>query len=183
MKKITVSVIALAAVLAVAGCANDNEKYRADVYGPGALNQAQRVRTVEILSIAPARVALPNSRKSETAALGGALGGAILGAVIGNQFGHGRHSRAGGRLAGAAIGGIVGGKGADIAAGETDYQEGVQLTFRVDDQMYTSVQVGHACEYQLGTAMMVQQNASGSRIQPNNPGGCGAPAPAPAPAQ
>lgn len=32
---------ALAAVLALSGCANDNARYRADVYGPGSLNQAQ----------------------------------------------------------------------------------------------------------------------------------------------
>ena len=41
---------ALAAVLALSGCANDNARYRADVYGPGSLNQAQAVKTVEILS-------------------------------------------------------------------------------------------------------------------------------------
>lgn len=42
---------ALAAVLALSGCANDNARYRADVYGPGSLNQAQAVKTVEILSV------------------------------------------------------------------------------------------------------------------------------------
>ena len=55
---------ALAAVLALSGCANDNARYRADVYGPGSLNQAQAVKTVEILSVQTARIALPNSWQS-----------------------------------------------------------------------------------------------------------------------
>lgn len=173
IKKIA-SVAALSAALILSGCANDNARYRADVYGPGSLNQAQEVRTVEILSIQPAKVALPNSANNQSMQLAGTVLGAIAGAVIGNQFGHGPHDRQGARIFGGIAGGFLGNRTADLASGGTDYQDGVQLTFRVNDQMYTSVQVASPCEYKLGTAMMVQQGSYGSRIQPNNPGGCGA---------
>lgn len=163
----------LAALLALSGCANDNDRYRADVYGPGSLNQKQKVRTVEILSIQNARVALPNSTKNSSTQLAGTVIGAIAGAVIGNQFGHSRNSRENARILGGIAGGVVGNRASDLAAGDTDYQDGVQLTYRLDDQMYTSVQVAEPCEYKLGTAMMVQQTENSTRIQPNNPGGCG----------
>ena len=67
---------ALAAVLALSGCANDNARYRADVYGPGSLNQAQAVKTVEILSVQTARIALPNETKNSAAQLAGTKSGA-----------------------------------------------------------------------------------------------------------
>lgn len=66
---------ALAAVLALSGCANDNARYRADVYGPGSLNQAQAVKTVEILSVQTARIALPNETKNSAAQLAGTVAG------------------------------------------------------------------------------------------------------------
>ena len=164
---------ALCATLVLAGCANDNQRYRADVYGPGSLNQVQQVSTVEILSIQPAKVALPNETKNSTAQLAGTVAGAVAGAVIGNQFGHGRHSRQNSRIVGGLAGGVLGNRAANLAAVGTDYQNGVQLTYRMNDQMYTSVQLGNSCEYKLGTATLVRQSANESRIQPNNPGGCG----------
>ena len=163
----------LPAICLLSGCANDNERYRADVYGPGSLNQVQKVRMVEILSIQSAKVALPNSTKNSTAQIAGSVLGAVAGAVIGNQFGHGPHDRQTSRIVGGIAGGVLGNRAANLAAGETDYQNGVPLTYRLNDQLYTSVQAASPCEYKLGTAMMVQQNDSSSRIQPNNPGGCG----------
>lgn len=164
---------ALTAVLALSGCANDNARYRADVYGPGSLNQAQAVKTVEILSVQTARIALPNETKNSAAQLAGTVAGAAAGMILGNQFGHGPGSRQDARIFGGIAGGILGNRASNLAAGETDYQQGVQITFRDGNQMFTSVQVGNPCEYQLGTAVMIQETARGSRIQPNNPGGCG----------
>lgn len=76
---------ALAAVLALSGCANDNARYRADVYGPGSLNQAQAVKTVEILSVQTARIALPNETKNSAAQLAGTVAGAAAGMILGNN--------------------------------------------------------------------------------------------------
>ena len=75
---------ALAAVLALSGCANDNARYRADVYGPGSLNQAQAVKTVEILSVQTARIALPNETKNSAAQLAGTVAGAAAGMILGS---------------------------------------------------------------------------------------------------
>ena len=53
--------------LVLSGCANDGTAYRADTYSVGQVNQVQEVRTVEIIAINPARVAVPNSDNRETA--------------------------------------------------------------------------------------------------------------------
>lgn len=171
-RKITLAALSAALVLALSGCANDTARYRADVYGPGSLNQAQEVQTVEILSIQKARIALPNDTKNSASQLAGTVAGAALGMVIGNQFGHHHDSRRDARILGGIAGGIVGNRAADYTSGSTDYQEGVQLSYRYNDKMYNSVQVGRQCEYQLGTAMMVREGANGTRIQPNNPNAC-----------
>ena len=50
-KKVSVIALSLAAALALAGCANDGTRYRADTYYAGQVNQVQEVNTVQILSL------------------------------------------------------------------------------------------------------------------------------------
>ena len=71
----------------------------------------------------------------------------------------------------AAIGGLAG----DAVGGSgTTYVDGVQLVYRSSDgQVYQSTQVGRICEYKLGSAIMASSRSGETRIQPNNPYGCG----------
>ena len=141
--------------VALSGCATDGNYYRSDVYSSSQVNQAQRVNTVEIIAINPAQVAVNNSENSDRARATGAILGAIAGAAIGNHNNHSTSSRA------------VGGSG-------TTHVDGVQLVYRSSDgQVYQSTQVGRICEYKLGSAIMASSRSGETRIQPNNPYGCG----------
>ena len=149
--------------VALSGCATDGNYYRSDVYSSSQVNQAQRVNTVEIIAINPAQVAVNNSENSDRARATGAILGAIAGAAIGNHNNHSTSSRVLGGLAGGAIGGSG-----------TTYVDGVQLVYRSSDgQVYQSTQVGRICEYKLGSAIMASSRSGETRIQPNNPYGCG----------
>ena len=149
--------------VALSGCATDGNYYRSDVYSSSQVNQAQRVNTVEIIAVNPAQVAVNNSENSDRARATGAILGAIAGAAIGNHNNHSTSSRVLGGLAGDAVGGSG-----------TTYVDGVQLVYRSSDgQVYQSTQVGRICEYKLGSAIMASSRSGETRIQPNNPYGCG----------
>ena len=66
-KKVSVIALSLAAALALAGCANDGTRYRADTYYAGQVNQVQEVNTVQIIAVNAARVAVPNDDNRDTA--------------------------------------------------------------------------------------------------------------------
>lgn len=157
--------------VALAGCASDGNRYRSDVYSAGMVNQAQEVKTVEIIAINPAQVAVSNAESADRARAAGAIIGAIAGAAIGNHNNHSTSSRVLGGLAGGAVGGMVG----DAASGAsgTAYVDGVQLVYRASNgKIYQSAQVGRLCEFRTGAAVMVSPRAGETRIQPNNPYGC-----------
>ena len=141
---------ALSAALLLAGCANDGTAYRSDVYWAGQVNQAQEVKTVQIIAVMPARVTVDNRRdRSDSATMGTILGALAGGAALGNVAGKGFSGRS------------------------ENFVEGVQITFRYDDKIFNSAQVGRVCEYKTGTAIMVSPAPNETRIQPNNPYGCG----------
>lgn len=168
MKKVTL--ITSFAVLALAGCANDGTYYRSDTYYAQGVNQAQEVRTVEILSIGVAKVAVPNKESRGNAEKIGTVIGAIAGTAIGSHNNHSTSSRVLGGLAGAAVGNIA---GSAVAGNQsTTYVDGVQITFRYNNKLFNSAQVGQPCEYKLGPAIMVSTSPTETRIQPNNPYGC-----------
>lgn len=75
-KKVSVIALSLAAALALAGCANDGTRYRADTYYAGQVNQVQEVNTVQIIAVNAARVAVPNDDNRDTARMTGAILGA-----------------------------------------------------------------------------------------------------------
>ena len=107
-KKVSVIALSLAAALALAGCANDGTRYRADTYYAGQVNQVQEVNTVQIIAVNAAGVAVPNDDNRDTARMTGAILGAIAGAAIGNHNNHSTSSRVMGGLAGGAVGGLAG---------------------------------------------------------------------------
>ena len=107
-KKGSVIALSLAAALALAGCANDGTRYRADTYYAGQVNQVQEVNTVQIIAVNAARVAVPNDDNRDTARMTGAILGAIAGAAIGNHNNHSTSARVMGGLAGGAVGGLAG---------------------------------------------------------------------------
>ena len=127
-KKVSVIALSLAAALALAGCANDGTRYRADTYYAGQVNQVQEVNTVQIIAVNAARVAVPNDDNRDTARMTGAILGAIAGAAIGNHNNHSTSARVMGGLAGGAVGGLAG----DAVGGSssTSYTDGVRIQDR-----------------------------------------------------
>lgn len=169
MKKLTL--IACLSALTLVGCATDGTRYRSDTYYASGVNQAQQVRTVEILAIGTANIAITENQNRSDASQLGMIIGAIAGAAIGNQsHDHRLTNRVLGGLTGAAVGHMA---GSAAAGGDSvDYVQGVQLTFRYKDKIYNSAQVGQPCEYKTGLAVMVSTSPTETRIQPNNPGAC-----------
>lgn len=164
--------LALCAALTVAflaGCATDGSMYRSDVYTAGQVNQMQEVRTVEIIAVQSARVAVGNTEDRTDARNIGMILGAIAGAAIGNHSNHSTSARVMGGLAGGALGGIA---GQSVGGNRQELVNGVQITFRDGNKLYNSAQVGQVCEFKTGTAIMVSQSPTETRIQPNNPYGC-----------
>ena len=159
---------ALTAAL-LAGCATDGSMYRSDVYTAGQVNQMQEVRTVEIIAVQSARVAVGNTEDRTDARNIGMILGAIAGAAIGNHNNHSTSARVMGGLAGGALGGIA---GQSVGGNRQELVNGVQITFRDGNKLYNSAQVGQVCEFKTGTAIMVSQSPTETRIQPNNPYGC-----------
>ena len=99
---------ALSAALLLAGCANDGTAYRSDVYWAGQVNQAQEVKTVQIIAVMPARVtvdivaiAVTRLRWVPFLAL---LAGAAVGAVVSDS----PDAVVAGTVGGAALGNVAG---------------------------------------------------------------------------
>ena len=166
---------ALVSSLGLTGCVVTGDQYRSDVYSAYAVNQAQEVKTVRIIAVTPARVAVNNAEGKAGAQAVGAVLGALIGIAAGNG-GHGPH-RGGDRVLGGLAGGVAGGMLAGAATEGTTLVNGVQITFRYGNKLFNSAQVGRVCEYKVGTAIMVSPHPNETRIQPNNPGGCPAPKP------
>lgn len=165
MKKITLTA-ALTSLL-LAGCASDGTLYRADTYSATSVNQAQQVRTVDILAVGAARIAVNNNTNRSDSSNIGMLLGAIAGAAIGS------HNDTSAAILGGIAGGALGSVAGTAAGGDrTSYVDGVQITFRYKDKIYNSAQVGQTCEFKPGMAVMISTTPTETRIQPNNPNGC-----------
>jgi hypothetical protein len=50
--------------------------------------------------------------------------------------------------------------------------DGVTITYKLNEQLLSSTQVGKMCEFQSGTAMMISTTGNETRIQPNNAESC-----------
>lgn len=77
--------VAMLASFTLAGCQSNADDHAADVYQTDQLNTKQETKTVNIISILPAKVAVDNSQNKRNAQAFGALIGAVAGGVIGPQ--------------------------------------------------------------------------------------------------
>ncbi len=158
--------VAVASVAFLTACAT-GEEYRADVFDSTKVNQEQVVEIVNILMVAPAKVAVDNKANKQRAQMAGAILGAFAGALIGN--GHGSR----GATAGAGIGGVTGAVGGSMVPDKV-VVDGVSLTYQKagSTKILNSAQVGKPCEFKEGRAMLLSSDGKETRIQPNNPEGC-----------
>lgn len=122
-----------------------------------------RTKTVNIISILPAKVAVDNAQNKRNAQAFGALIGAVAGGVIGHNVGSGSNS---GTTAGAVGGGAVGAAAGSMVNDKT-LVEGVSLTYKEGTKVYTSTQVGKECQFTTGLAVVITTTYNETRIQPN----------------
>ncbi|CAM3581971.1 outer membrane lipoprotein SlyB [Rahnella sp. BIGb0236] len=160
--KIAVSSFVLMALLT--GCQSNADQYAADTFTTDQLNTRQETRTVNILSVLPAKITVNNQDNRNTATLVGSVLGAIAGGVAGYALGHGGDLAAvGGAVGGATLGGVTG-----SAVNSRNTVEGVSLSYKDDTKIYTSVQVGRACQFTNGLAVVFMTQKNETRIQPNS---------------
>ncbi|RKF20371.1 glycine zipper 2TM domain-containing protein [Alginatibacterium sediminis] len=171
-----------AIVLGLSGCAATGEQHRADSYNVDAINTQVEAKTIEIVAILPAKVAVDNSANKENAQMAGAIIGALVGAAAGSES-NSRYGTAAGGVAGAGVGSAIG-----STVEDTTMVDGVQLTYRqevIEDietvvdgkravetvkhkKTFISAQVGAMCEFKNGVALLVTTVRNETRIQPNN---------------
>ena len=152
------------ATAALAGCATPGEENRADVYTSDQVNSRQAANVITILAVLPARVQVDNSQNQRTAQLMGGMLGAVGGGLLGGGLAH-RNVLATGTV-GAVGGGALGVAGGSLVPGQV-LVDGVSIAYEDNGQTFNSAQVGRACEYAPGHAIMVQVSPTSTRIQPN----------------
>jgi hypothetical protein len=103
-----------------------------------------------------------NSQQRQAAQVAGGILGAVGGGLAGGFGNIGRAGTAGTAAAGGAIGVAAGSLVSDKVL-----VDGVSISYSNHDQMFNSAQVGKACEYHPGTAIMVSTSQNETRIQPN----------------
>ncbi|MCZ4060220.1 hypothetical protein O3W44_15590 [Pantoea sp. LMR881] len=149
--------------LLLTGCQNNADSYAANVYDTTQLNNKQETKTVSIISILPAKVAVDNTQNKQAAQTFGAILGVVAGGVVGHNVGS--------RSALGTTAGAVGGGAAGAAAGslvkDKVLVEGVSLTYKEGTKVYTSTQVGKTCEFTSGLAVVISTKDNETRIQPN----------------
>ncbi len=160
MKKITIATVVGSMILA--GCATPGMENRADSYSATEVNQRQEVRTIEILTILPARVQVSNEQNKQAAQLTGTVLGALAGAAVGGATGPGGWGRTG---AGTVAGGVVGAAAGSMVSDKV-MVDGVQIAYRDGKKSFISAQVGRVCEFKPGMAMMIGSDTT-TRVQPN----------------
>ncbi|HAO9129936.1 TPA: glycine zipper 2TM domain-containing protein [Escherichia coli] len=163
MFKLNKLTISLLAVFVLSGCQSNADNFAADVYDTTQVNSKQETKMVTIVSVLPAKIAVDNKANKEAAQTFGAVVGAVAGGVIGHN------TKSGSKLATTA--GAVGGTALGAAAGslvkDKTVVEGVSLTYKESTKVYTSTQVGRACQFAPGLAVMISTKENETRIQPN----------------
>jgi outer membrane lipoprotein SlyB len=150
-------------ILALAGCATPGAENQANVYDASQVNQAQEVKTVNILAIFPAKVKVNNARNKQSAQIAGGVLGALAGGVLANNIG--RHGW-GNSFAGGAVGGATGVAAGSLVPGEV-LVDGVSVTYEQDGRTLNSTEVGEACQFSPGKAVLFSTDGKETRIQPN----------------
>ncbi|WP_318518910.1 hypothetical protein [Photobacterium leiognathi] len=145
------------------GCQATGEEHRSSTYTAAQVNQKQEAKTISIIAVTEAKVAVDNtSNQKKATAVTGILGG-VIGGVIGDKHGDDVGAVVGG-VTGTALGGIAG-----SAVGDTSFVEAVTLTYSENNKIYTSTQIGRSCEYKTGLALVVNTGKENeTRVQPNS---------------
>jgi outer membrane lipoprotein SlyB len=163
MMKKTLSIVALGATVVLAACQQPGSNLEANVYRAGQVNQTQDAKVVDVLAVLPAKIEVSNQQAQATAQLIGGLAGGLGGAMLGNNIGH--HS-AFNTVAGGAAGGTVGYMAGSLVPATT-LVDGVSLTYTDHGRTLNSAQVGRACEFKPGKAIVISTGGNETRIQPN----------------
>lgn len=163
MKKTFHKLAAVTIAISLVGCAATGSNLQSNVYKAGQVNQVQEAKTIQILAVLPAQIEVDNAEQKKAAQVGGAILGAVLGAAIGGTARNNPGlATAGGTVAGAAVGGAAG-----SLVNDKVLVEGVSLTYVFKGKTLNSAQVGRACEYAPGMAVMISTTPTETRIQPN----------------
>ncbi|PHM29332.1 hypothetical protein [Xenorhabdus budapestensis] len=162
MKSFCISAIAASAII-ISGCQSNADSFAADVYDTTQLNEKQETKTINIISVLPAKIVVENNSNRQAAQTFGAILGAVAGGVVGYNAGPG--SRAG--IAAGAVGGGALGAAAGSIVDDKVIVEGVSLTYKENTKIYTSTQVGRTCQFTPGLAVVISTRANETRVQPN----------------
>ena len=127
------------------------------------MNGKQETKTVNLISILPAKISVDNTENKKAAQTFGAILGAVAGGVAGHNVGTGSALGTG---AGAVGGGAVGAAAGSLVKDKV-LVEGVSLTYKEGTKIYTSTQVGKACQFTTGLAVVISTKENETRIQPN----------------
>lgn len=157
------ALIVLSASFLLAGCQQPGAGIQPNVYSANQVNRAQKANVVKILAVMKAKVAVVDHRRQRAARIIGALLAGAAGAAIGSSIsgGYGPAGAAGGAV------GLVGGAAAGSLVSDKILVPGVNLTYEFDGHTLNSVEVGKACSFQPGQAVMVSTGPGVTRIQPN----------------
>ncbi|WP_099120617.1 hypothetical protein [Xenorhabdus sp. KK7.4] len=147
----------------ISGCQSNADSYAADVYDTTQLNGKQETKTINIISVLPAKIAVENKANKEAAQTFGAILGAVAGSVVGYNAGSGSGA---GTAAGAVGGGALGAAAGSVVKDKV-IVEGVSLTYKEKTKIYTSTQVGRTCQFTPGLALVITTKTNETRIQPN----------------
>ena len=147
----------------ISGCQSTGTDYAADVYDTTQLNSKQETKTVNIISVLPAKIKVDNKANKEAAQTFGAVLGAVAGGVVGYNV---KGTSTLGAVAGGAGGGALGAAAGSLVSDKT-IVEGVSLTYKEDTKVFTSTQVGKACQFTTGLAVLISTKNNETRIQPN----------------
>ncbi|MBC8945345.1 hypothetical protein [Xenorhabdus indica] len=162
MKSLCISAITAFAII-ISGCQSNADSFAADVYDTTQLNEKQETKTINIISVLPAKIVVENNTNKQAAQTFGAILGAVAGGVVGYNAGPG--SRAG--IAAGAIGGGALGAAAGSMVDDKVIIEGVSLTYKENTKIYTSTQVGRTCQFTPGLAVVISTKTNETRVQPN----------------
>ncbi len=163
MFKVSTLCVLIISSFFLSGCQSNGTEYAADVYDTTQLNSKQETKTVNIISVLPAKVKVDNTANKEAAQTFGAVLGAVAGGVAGYNV---RGTSALGAIAGGAGGATLGSAAGALVSDKT-IVEGVSLTYKEGTKVFTSTQVGKACQFTTGLAVLISTKNNETRIQPN----------------
>jgi len=161
--KKTLCAATLLSCFSLMGCQSNADYLAADVYSAGQVNAKQKTKTVTILSVLPAKVAVDNSENKKAAQTFGAVLGAVAGGVAGHNIESGSTLNT---VAGGVGGGAIGAAAGSLVKDKV-LVEAVTLSYKEGKHVFSSTQVGKSCMFTPGLAVIISMGKNETRIQPN----------------